>query len=431
MPTASDGNTTTGTTTGTNSNKWTQRSIFLSFLGLWIVYGLLNQLSSIRGIKFDPAEVVWSQEVLKIVLSLVLFFVQDGGPRQLASDIGHHWSMICWYGIPAGLYALGDVLTYVNLRSFDPATLHLLGEMKLVVTAVVHQLFFHRRLNKYHWTALALITLGCIIKALDSMELSSGSNSTGHDNGNGNNNEKDDIDAHTQQQQMPHPTALNYILIAVNIALSTVAGVYNEKLLKDKPHLSINLQNMCLYLDGIIFLTLGMLFGLSETGSIVDALSPSSLKTLFSQPTVLSMAVIMSVAGIVTSRFLKVFDSIRKSVAVALVVVSLPFLSRLCFGTPITAKMLVACALVIGGMYLYVSQPPPKVLDAMNGDEGETTGSAGTIEVEEEGDEAELFLPAIPMPYGRKDESSSFVGEEQEMASVLSAGTSQIRNSIV
>lgn len=121
MPTTTNGTANDGTR---SSNKWTQRSIFL---GLWIVYGLLNQLNSIRGIQFDPAEVVWSQEVLKIVLSLGLFFVQDGGPRQLASDIGHHWSMVCWYGIPAGLYALGDVLTYVNLRSFDPATLHLLG----------------------------------------------------------------------------------------------------------------------------------------------------------------------------------------------------------------------------------------------------------------------------------------------------------------
>ena len=423
MPTTTNGTANDGTR---SSNKWTQRSIFL---GLWIVYGLLNQLNSIRGIQFDPAEVVWSQEVLKIVLSLGLFFVQDGGPRQLASDIGHHWSMVCWYGIPAGLYALGDVLTYVNLRSFDPATLHLLGEMKLVVTAIVHQLFFHRRLNRCHWTALALITLGCIIKALDSMELSSDSNSTSNDNG-GDNDDENDAHKQQQQQQMPQPTALNFFLIAVNIALSTVAGVYNEKLLKDKLHLSINLQNMCLYLDGIIFLTLGMLFGLSEAGSIVDALSPSSLKSLFSQPTVLSMAVIMSVAGIVTSRFLKVFDSIRKSVAVALVVVSLPFLSRICFGTPITVKMLVACALVIGGMYLYVSRPPPKVLEDANEDEGESAGIGGTNEEEEEGDEAELFLPAIPMPYGRKDESS-FVGEEQEMTSVLSTATSQIRNSIV
>ena len=40
--------------------------------------------------------------------------------------------MIFWYLIPAGLYALTDVLTYINLRVFDPATLDLLGEMKLV-----------------------------------------------------------------------------------------------------------------------------------------------------------------------------------------------------------------------------------------------------------------------------------------------------------
>lgn len=413
-PTISVGNTTLSNTNASyaSSSKWTQHSIFLSFLSLWIAYGLLNQLNSIRGTSFDPAEVVWAQEVLKIVLSLLLFFVQDGGPYRLVSDIHHHWSMICWYGIPAGLYAMGDVLTYVNLRSFDPATLHLLGEMKLVVTAIVHQIFFHRRLNKYHWMALCLVTLGCVIKALDSMELSSGSASAhgggknwGDDDGN-----NDNADSQQQQQQqparMPQPTVINYVLIVINIALSTIAGVYNEKLIKDKSHLSINLQNICLYLDGIIFLTLGMLFGLSERGSIVDALSPSSLKSLFSQPTVLSMAMIMSIAGIVTSRFLMVFDSIRKSVAVALVVVSLPFLSRICFDTPITVDMLVACALVISGMCLYASQPPPKVV------EGDGDGGMAGANEEEEGDEAELFLPEIPMTY--RKEGSPLVAEGEQ-----------------
>ena len=109
-----------------------EQSIFLLFMILWIIYGILNQYTSIHKITFDPTTVVWSQEVLKIILSLILFVIQDGNLSYLYEQLKEHYDMFFWYLIPAGLYALTDVLTYINLRVFDPATLHLLGEMKLV-----------------------------------------------------------------------------------------------------------------------------------------------------------------------------------------------------------------------------------------------------------------------------------------------------------
>lgn len=109
-----------------------EKSTFLLFMILWIIYGILNQYTSLNGITFDPTTVVWSQEVLKILLSILLFRIQDGSMRHLCRGVRDNYVMIFWYLIPAGLYALGDVLTYINLRRFDPATLHLLGEMKLV-----------------------------------------------------------------------------------------------------------------------------------------------------------------------------------------------------------------------------------------------------------------------------------------------------------
>lgn len=155
-----------------------ENSIFLLFMILWVVYGLLNQYNTLHDIKFDATTVVWTQEVLKVILTLFLFFVQDGGVIFLCQEIKQHWKMLFWYLIPAGMYVLGDVLTYINLRSFDPATLHLLGEMKLVVVAIVHQLLFKRILNRGHWVALLLITVGCVLKAFDSMEISSGATGT-------------------------------------------------------------------------------------------------------------------------------------------------------------------------------------------------------------------------------------------------------------
>ena len=108
--------------------------------------------------------------------------------------------------------------------------------MKIVVTAVVHQFLFKRRLNRLQWVALGVITVGCIIKAVDSMELSTAVSTTGdglHDNSGDDGQDRRVL--LEEQPKMPHPTAFNYVLILVYILISTVAGVFNEKLLKDKP----------------------------------------------------------------------------------------------------------------------------------------------------------------------------------------------------
>ena len=255
------------------------------------------------------------------------------------------------------------------------------------------------------------------------------------DENNGNNNIVTSTDIHQST-----PTLFHYGLIGINILISTIAGVFNEKLLKDKPSICINLQNMCLYFDGILFLSLGMLLGLSDDHkSIATSLSPSNLKLLFSQPSILIMAIIMSLAGIVTSRFLKIFDSIRKSVAVSLVVVTLPLLSKLFFGTPITIKMIISLVLVVVGMHVYTSQPPPaRVAFVDNNDTERMDGQKIDKYSDEEDDEAELFLNAISLPgvHHNGDDherrNGKYTGVVQEMSRIIRPDTETITtNSVV
>jgi len=401
----------------------TEQSIFLLFMILWIIYGILNQYASINEITFDATQLVWTQEVLKIILSLILYRIQDGNLIHLKNELKEQWRMILWYLIPAGLYALGDVLTYVNLRVFDPATLHLLGEMKLVVTAIVHQQLFPKILNKFHWLALVIITAGCVLKALDSMELSNASEVALEDIITQTNSTTDSDQDITAIRHHPTPTIFNYSLIGIHILITTVAGVFNEKLLKDKASICINLQNLCLYFDGILFLSLGMIIeGISsknDDNTMSETfISYTSLVELFSQPSVASMAVIMSIGGIVTSRFLKIFDSIRKSVATALVVVSLPLLSRLIFHTPITVKMIISILMVVLGMNIYTSQPSPAQID----EQTIKTKNSNAAEEVGENDESELFLPSIALP-GRQhtihDHDRDYYGHVvQEMSKI-------------
>ena len=315
-------------------SSWAERSVFVSFLVLWIVYGLLNQLAKIKGIEYNAASLVWVQEVLKLVLSIALFAGQDGGLYELfCVACREHVALLCWYMIPAGLYALTDVLTYINLRSFDPATYYLLSELKLVLTAVVHQVLLKRRLRLGHWRALAIITMGCILKMVDGSTPSS---------------------RYTDNNTAAAPTLINYAILLGQLLASTVAGVYNEKLLKDKARIPINLQNICLYLDGILLLSLCSFF---TPKSPDNNAANDSLSAMTAQPVLMAMAACMATAGIVTSRFLLLLDSVRKSMAAALVVVLLPFLQHFLFETKITLVLLLAMAHVVLGMYLYSVEP--------------------------------------------------------------------------
>lgn len=74
-----------------------ERAVFLLFMLSWIVYGLLNQYNALAGITFDPAAIVWSQEVIKIALSFALFLIQDGDARCLVQQAREHWTMLLWY----------------------------------------------------------------------------------------------------------------------------------------------------------------------------------------------------------------------------------------------------------------------------------------------------------------------------------------------
>lgn len=136
-----------------------------------------------------------------------------------------------------------------------------------------------------------------------------------------------------------------------------------------------------------------MLCGLSEN-NIKDALSTSNLLTILQQPSVVTMAVIMACAGIVTSRFLKFFDSIQKSVAVALVVVTLPVLGKYFFATAITIKMVLSILMVLFGMYVYSAQPAPKPAEECNYTSVRYEKSS---DEEYDDDERDSFIESIPL----------------------------------
>ncbi|KAG1708309.1 hypothetical protein DVH05_024988 [Phytophthora capsici] len=314
-----------------------QRGIFVTYMGLWVSYGLLNELAKRQSVRFNSACAVVLQSLLKLLIASYMYLTSDTQTteplatrlRFMLTQAQENRNLLLLYFIPSGLYVVYDVLSYINLRAFDAATYFLLLQFRLVVTGVLHQMMFSKKLNRNQWVSLAVTTVGCAIKTLGSRDPSSTKLGV-HGNG---------------------PTLMAYGLLMVQMLSSTFAGVYNEVLLKKQTSIPVNLQNVFMYIDSIIC-TMGML-ALGLTGQTAqEALTMANFSVLFS-PYVLPMVLIMSFIGVVTSLFLKQLDSIRKAIASALELVFLPLLSTVFFGQPITLYTVAAVCFVGFGVYIY------------------------------------------------------------------------------
>ncbi|KAF1327737.1 Drug/metabolite transporter, partial [Globisporangium splendens] len=314
-----------------------QRGIFLTYMSLWVSYGLLNELAKRHDVHFNSTSAVVLQSFLKLGIATYMYLTTDavtagGGAglvarvQLLLQQIVAHRELLWKYFIPSGLYVLYDVLSYVNLRRFDASTYFLLLQFRMVITGMLHQFMFQKQLNRNQWISLAVTTLGCAIKTLGSSSSSKGQHET-------------------------HATMFAYGLLIIQMLSSTFAGVYNEVLLKKQAKISFNLQNIFMYMDSIICTIAMLVLGLTGQ-SFAQVITPSEIAVLFSWY-VLPMVLIMSFIGVVTSLFLKVLDSVRKAIASALELVFLPLLSTILFGAPLTLSMVVSVVFVASGVYIY------------------------------------------------------------------------------
>lgn len=251
-----------------------------------------------------------------------MYLYYDGGPKQLSAAVQSSLPLLLKYMVPAGLYCIYNNLVFYNLALFDPGTYNVLMQLRIVMTGVLHQAIFGRKLNKNQWGAMLLITAGCMMKE------------SGKFTGEG------------SKQESFAP----WVLLFMQMCCSVGAGLYNEVLLKDEvaPEVTTNLQNAYMYFHSVLLNIILLIFN----GTFWEAASPSNMATVFS-PTLLAIIVIMASVGTVTGFFLKHLDSVRKTVAGALEIVFVVFFSFCIFGTPLDLPCVLAALMVGGGVVLF------------------------------------------------------------------------------
>lgn len=348
--------------------------IFWSYISLFVSQGLLVKAvheSNIKG--FNSIVIVLFTEFAKLVICIAVHLIKShGNVKQLVRDLHSNRVLLLYYLVPAFLYCLYNNLTFVNLKLFDLATYYCLMQFRIVLTAIIYQLLFSKRLNRTQWASLVILTLGCLIKeyGMYSIDKATKSNETRA-------NELVNTTAHSITETVDSTTqekgnlTTRYIfsvsLILIQMFCSCFAGVYNEYLLKDVSssyNADVILQNMFMYIDSIVcnlvaFRLAPKIGGQSEKRSTgEDHLNATELlHNLLVNPIVVMLIFNNAISGLVASFFLKSLNSILKTFASALELFAITFFAWVIFNDHVDKFTISALLLVTISLKIYSSNP--------------------------------------------------------------------------
>lgn len=306
--------------------------IFISYMALFVNQGIIVTWSQRDGhYQYNIVMVVLMTEVLKLFASITLY-CRDNRLINLCQEVTENKKVLLLYMIPSFLYCLYNNLAFINLAAFDPTTYYVLLQFRVVMTGIIFQVVFKKKLSLKQWFSLVLLTIGCMVKHMD-------------------------LDFSANIFNAKVNLNINIILVFVQTICSCLAGVYNEYLLKEQgANINIFAQNVFMYIDSIFWnLIIFILFYLSENSSS-DMVNTADVSILM-QPKVILIMLNNTAVGIITSFFLKNLNSILKTFASALELIFTAVLCWLIFSIPIHLNTVISITMVSYAVVLYSQNP--------------------------------------------------------------------------
>ncbi|XP_055959690.1 CMP-sialic acid transporter 2-like isoform X3 [Mercurialis annua] len=237
----------------------------LLVLGDCIFVGLqpvLVYMSKVDGqFNFSPVSVNFLTDAAKVVFALLMLCIQarckktGGKPLLSVSTFIQAARNNVLLAVPAFLYAINNYLKFIMQLYFNPATVKMLSNLKVLVIAVLLKTIMKRQFSIIQWEALALLLIGISVNQL--RYLPEGSNAMSLSVATG---------------------AYLYTLIFVTVP--SLASVYNEYAMKSQFETSIYLQNLFLCGYGAIFNFLAILVTAIFKDTILKKYS-STVATIF------------------------------------------------------------------------------------------------------------------------------------------------------
>nr|CAD1819950.1 unnamed protein product [Ananas comosus var. bracteatus] len=355
---------------------------FLLVVGDCILVGLqpiLVYMSKVDGkFQFSPIGVNFLTELTKVLFAVIMLIFQARrqkvGEKPLLSvstfvQAARNNALLA---VPALLYAINNYLKFIMQLYFNPATVKMLSNLKVLVIAVLLKVVMRRRFSVIQWEALALLLIGISVNQLRS--LPEGSTALG----------------------LP-VTTIAYIYTLVFVTVPSLASVYNEYALKSQFDTSIYLQNLFLYGYGALFNFLGIVgTAIFKGPNSFDILQGHSRATLF-------LICNNAAQGILSSFFFKYADTILKKYSSTVATIFTGIASAALFGHTLTMNFILGISIVFISMHQFFS-PLAKVKDDK---------PLGTLEMLDAQNHRSKESSFINMTAGAAEDASHRVGTDE------------------
>lgn len=275
-----------------------------------------------RGIRHDDyniSSVVVVVELVKMLLSMGMIYHEN--PSNGTQKI-HDLTMTSWaMSIPAVIYFIQKLLSFLGLQYLDSAVYAILTQLKLLTTAIFSVLILGTKLNPRKWRALFLLLVGVILIHLAAVE----------DN---------------KTKQSSYQEFLIGVLASLGIAfLSGFAGVYIERALKSTADASIWDMNYQLSLSGTAVAVLSAL-SLDRKPSEQAFFHGWNLVTV-------AVVIVFSFGGILVAMIGKYADMIMKGFATGIAIIVTSLLNAYFFDGILTLHFALGVAVVLISLFNY------------------------------------------------------------------------------
>lgn len=339
---------------------------------------ILVYMSKVDGkFNFSPVSVNFLTEITKVIFAVIMLLLQarrqkvGEKPLLSISTFVQAARNNVLLAVPALLYAINNYLKFIMQLYFNPATVKMLSNLKVLVIAVLLKMIMRRRFSIIQWEALGLLLIGISVNQLRS--LPEGSTALG----------------------LPI-TAGAYLYTLIFVTVPSMASVYNEYALKSQYDTSIYLQNLFLYGYGAIFNFLAILgMAIVKGPSAFDILQGHSRATMF-------LIANNAAQGILSSFFFKYADTILKKYSSTVATIFTGIASAVLFGHKLTMNFVLGISIVFISMHQFFS-PLSKVKDEPQN---------GVVEFQEVNANHRSKDSFINMAAGANEEASHRVGPD-------------------
>jgi probable UDP-sugar transporter A4 len=215
-------------------------------------YPIIINLSKVDGkIQYSTTSMNFLVELFKLLFSVGCYLVLKLKYNRNTDNFAHDLELqqrekenlrfslktSVYYLIPAFLYFINNNLVVYMLHEMDSATFQVLGNLKILTTAVLFYFIMGKALSRLKWFSLFLLFIAGIFYVFGNLKSKVGENT-------------ESLDKILGEMFI---TKLGIVMIIAYSFISGFSGVYSEYLLKVNFANTIHTQNIYLYSFGTIF----------------------------------------------------------------------------------------------------------------------------------------------------------------------------------